>query len=528
MAFHGTSICELQAGRDHRDIARPLPHNLDAERSILGAIVLNNEVLKAVVERLSPEDFFLPQHRHLFECMIELARNSQPIDYVTMMELLERRGRLQGAGGIAYVSQLGESQPRATNVAHFAGIVKEKSRLRKLAFCAEAIQKQALEATEDSQTLLARASETIVGLSTPDCRPQEIFQADMPEDVLDGRLGEICESRLVGLPRSYAWISLVCAAGVLVPQQSKLRTNLYGCVVGPVGSGKSVSTTRAPAILGIEKPRLEKTLAGSAEGLLEKISDANGDTRLLMPDELGHLLTKARIDCASFPYVLNTAFYISDFELTMARGKKISVNVALSILGGIVAENFESCFSSATTSGLHDRFIFGLNPSPFSYVYRPLDCGPESTEPCAVEIAGDVWEARDEWISNIAGVTPRVAEQALRVAVIGAAFSGRRVLHARHLSAARAFGEYQARVRQKLAPNPGENPDARCAFAILRALEHGEWYLRREIGRKIHADRFGPNVFERAVRGLEATGEIHLDNRKPARIRRVGSGGVTW
>src|SRR5579864_9343252 len=78
-------------------IERPLPHNLEAERSILGAVLLDNHALNAAVERLRSEDFFLPQHRHIFERMVQLGEKQQAIDTITLMEDLARSGALEAA-----------------------------------------------------------------------------------------------------------------------------------------------------------------------------------------------------------------------------------------------------------------------------------------------------------------------------------------------------------------------------------------------------------------------------------------------
>src|SRR5580704_10008988 len=120
-------------------LERPLPHNLDAERSILGAIILDNHALNAAVERIRPEDFFLLQHRQIFQRMIQLAEKQQPIDPITLMEELTRLGELESAGGIAYLSKLGDGQPRVTNVEHYARIVRDKASLRSLIHSAVAI-----------------------------------------------------------------------------------------------------------------------------------------------------------------------------------------------------------------------------------------------------------------------------------------------------------------------------------------------------------------------------------------------------
>ncbi len=93
-------------------LERPLPHNLEAERSILGAILLDNHALNAAVEKLRADDFFLPQHRQIFERIIHLGETQQAIDSVTLMEDLSRGGKLEAAGGVAYLSQLADGLGR--------------------------------------------------------------------------------------------------------------------------------------------------------------------------------------------------------------------------------------------------------------------------------------------------------------------------------------------------------------------------------------------------------------------------------
>src|SRR6202050_2764088 len=108
-------------------LERPLPHNLEAERSILGAVLLDNHALNAAVERLRSEDFFLPQHRRIFERMVQLGEKQQAIDTITLMEDLTRAGELEASGGVAYLSQLADGLPRVAHVDQHARIVKNKS-----------------------------------------------------------------------------------------------------------------------------------------------------------------------------------------------------------------------------------------------------------------------------------------------------------------------------------------------------------------------------------------------------------------
>jgi replicative DNA helicase len=186
-------------------VERPLPHNLEAERSILGAVLLDNHALNAAVEQLRSEDFFLPQHRHIFERMVQLGEKQQAIDTITLMEDLARSGALEAAGGVAYLSQLADGLPRATNVDHYARIVKEKSILRSLIYSASAIQEQALAAGDDADVILDRAESTIFQLAEDRVKAGLIGVKDLVKESFD-RLEKIFSEgrRITGLATGYS------------------------------------------------------------------------------------------------------------------------------------------------------------------------------------------------------------------------------------------------------------------------------------------------------------------------------------
>ncbi len=186
-------------------LERPLPHNLEAERSILGAVLLDNHALNAAVERLRTDDFFLPQHRHIFERMVQLAERQQAIDTITLMEDLARRGELEAAGGVPYLSQLADGLPRVTNVDHYARIVKEKAVLRNLIHSVSAIQEQALLAGDDADVILDRAESQIFQLAEDRVKAGLIGVKDLVKEGFD-RLEKIFSEgrRITGLATGYA------------------------------------------------------------------------------------------------------------------------------------------------------------------------------------------------------------------------------------------------------------------------------------------------------------------------------------
>jgi replicative DNA helicase len=186
-------------------LERPLPHNLEAERSILGAVLLDNHALNAAVERLRTEDFFLPQHRQIFEHMVNLGEHQQAIDTITLMEVLSRSGKLEAAGGVAYLSQLADGLPRVTNVEHYARIVKEKAVLRNLAFSAAAIQEQALAAGDDADVILDRAESTIFQIAEDRVKAGLVGVKELVRENFE-RLEKIFSEgrRITGLSSGYA------------------------------------------------------------------------------------------------------------------------------------------------------------------------------------------------------------------------------------------------------------------------------------------------------------------------------------
>src|SRR5216683_5499468 len=185
-------------------LERPLPHNLDAERSVLGAILLDNHVLNVAIEKLKPEDFFLEQHRRVFQQMIALGEAQHAIDLVTLTDELYRHGELEAAGGAAYLAQLVDGVPRITNLEHYARIVKEKALLRSLIHSTHAIQQQALEADEDADVILDRAESTIFQLAEERVRAGFIGVKELVRENFD-RLARIFTEgkRITGLPTGY-------------------------------------------------------------------------------------------------------------------------------------------------------------------------------------------------------------------------------------------------------------------------------------------------------------------------------------
>jgi replicative DNA helicase len=144
---------------------RTLPHNLEAERAVLGAILVHNDAFNSAVQMIDSNDFYRVAHRHVFEKMIALNERGQAIDFLTVKEELSRAGMLDEVGGPAYIASLADGVPRATNVEYYARIVKEKSTLRQLIFAANKILTNAYEADQESDLILDEAEGAIFAVA---------------------------------------------------------------------------------------------------------------------------------------------------------------------------------------------------------------------------------------------------------------------------------------------------------------------------------------------------------------------------
>jgi replicative DNA helicase len=121
------------------------PHSVEAEQSVIGGLMLNNEGWFNVADVISPDDFYRVQHKIIFEVLAALASDNQPLDAVTLSEALASRGLLDKVGGIGYIAELAESTPGASNVVAYARIVRERSTLRQLITAANRIAESAFE-----------------------------------------------------------------------------------------------------------------------------------------------------------------------------------------------------------------------------------------------------------------------------------------------------------------------------------------------------------------------------------------------
>ncbi len=141
------------------------PQSIESEQSVLGSILIDNDVIHKVVEILSPQDFYKENHQKIYEAMLSLYERGEPLDLITLSDELKRNKVLDKVGGVAYLVQLTEAVPTSANVLNYARIVKEKSLLRNLISAATEIISECYREEEEIEDLLDRAEQLIFSIS---------------------------------------------------------------------------------------------------------------------------------------------------------------------------------------------------------------------------------------------------------------------------------------------------------------------------------------------------------------------------
>jgi len=148
-----------------QSLERALPHNIDAEKAVLGAILVNNENYYRVLENLKPEDFYLNAHRVIYGKMVDLIEKSKAIDLVTIQDELDRSSQLEAAGGIMYLASLLDGIPHLVNVDHYIEFIREKSLLRQMVNAANKMMAECFDQAQPAEHILDRAEQSLFNLS---------------------------------------------------------------------------------------------------------------------------------------------------------------------------------------------------------------------------------------------------------------------------------------------------------------------------------------------------------------------------
>lgn len=280
------------------------PHSREAEESVLGAVLLSEDAVNEVMDRIHPEDFYVPAHQAIFEGMRELFDTSQPIDAVTTSEVLRRKGELEKIGGVAYLTRLVDVVPSTSNIVYYAGIVEEHAKRRELIRAGGTVTDIAFDIDEEIASVLDRAEQAVLAVAERRSSQALLEVGPMFNQVLEQiEALEELGSDLTGL--STGFVDLDKKLAGLQP------ANLV-VIAGRPGMGKSsLALNIATNAASTGKPIAIFSLEMSKEEIVQRILSSVGkvDSMKLRSGQLGPLWQKV-VDAAGKMY--KAPIYIDD------------------------------------------------------------------------------------------------------------------------------------------------------------------------------------------------------------------------
>jgi replicative DNA helicase len=180
------------------------PHSIEAEKAVLGGILVNNESLNTVLSIISPEDIYKDANRRIIERIIVLVDKGLPVDLLSLSEELQRAGALEEVGGASYLASLMDGVPKSLNVEYYAQVIKEKSLLRRLIMSSAKIISSSYEQKEDADDLLNEAQAAILEVAEQRVKPGFVRVGQLTKPTLD-MIAALAERReaVTGVPTGF-------------------------------------------------------------------------------------------------------------------------------------------------------------------------------------------------------------------------------------------------------------------------------------------------------------------------------------
>lgn len=191
------------------------PQNIDAEKSVLGALMLDKNSVTRVADLVSAEDFYSTNHKRIFEVILELFEKNEPIDILSVQEKLKNRGVLDAIGGVSYLSDVINSVPTASHIAHYAKIIRDKKILRDLITASSEINERVFDSPEDSQSLLDEIEQKIFSIAQKSTHKNFVVLKDELKDAYERieKLHQGEKGALRGIPTGFPGIDS-CLSGL--------------------------------------------------------------------------------------------------------------------------------------------------------------------------------------------------------------------------------------------------------------------------------------------------------------------------
>ena len=180
------------------------PQNLDAEQSVLGSMMLSKDAIAMVASRLRADHFYSQAHEYIYSAIIELFQKNQPIDMVTVAEVLKKNKLIDDIGGRTYLAEVVESVPTAANVDHYCDIVIDRAMLRKLIGAGSEIVSEGFDVSQDVDDILESAQRKIMDISRDRIQDGFVPLKDVLMPVMDN-MHQVYDTdgQILGIPTGY-------------------------------------------------------------------------------------------------------------------------------------------------------------------------------------------------------------------------------------------------------------------------------------------------------------------------------------
>jgi hypothetical protein len=532
------------------DLAVAAPHDLAAERAVLGAALLEPaEVVPVLREQLTESDFYLRRHQLIYRAILDALDAGTPAEGKTLIfavgNLLEDRGQLDEVGGRTYLSDLVTQACLSASVPFYIEKIQESARKRELqARLLEAYEKAKEDPQAALEELLSQAKLDRLATATDGAQPAagiafpESAYLGVAADFAD-TLSTACES-----PKSYFYLAFFTCLGALVGDRVCLQgatrapARLYTVLLGPSGISRKSTAIKLTAdffsrnVVGFPIVRG----LGSAEGLAKTIQKRNYTNCLLVFDELRTFVDKAKIEGSILLSIVNTLFDETRAE-NHTKGHDIELeNVHLSLLSACTLDTFANLFDANFVAiGFPNRLLLVLDESKTS-IPVPRDVPPEIEQALAQDLGAILYHLRPYTPANplVMRLTPealgvwadfyqtiprtvtgtRIDAIALRLAMLMALSAHKTEIDAEVIQAAIEIARWQLAVRDEVMPLEASNAIAALEQRICKKLKSHGPLRERDLRRYVHAERVGLWAFSTALSNLQQAGMVRYDPRK--------------
>ena len=314
----------------HIQLDRLPPQNIEAEQSILGAILIDNDALPKALEIIDPEDFYKTSHKKIFEAMIELFDKNEPIDIITLTDCLKREESLEDIGGISYLSALVNMVPTSANIKYHSKIIREKALLRGLVRTANDIANRVYEENLDAEELVDFAEKSVFDISDKRIKASFVTLKEVIKNSFE-MIEHLYDKKetITGVPTGFKDLDELT---------SGLQKGELIVIGGRPSMGKTAFALNIAQHVGIElrEPVAVFSLEMAKEQLAfrmlcaEAMVNSSSVRKGIIPKEDWHKLTSAASRLTDAPIFIDDSSSISVLELR-AKARRLKMEHGLSL-----------------------------------------------------------------------------------------------------------------------------------------------------------------------------------------------------